>query len=46
MRFPLRYSLLLAGPLLAGCQTDNTTGSQLPLPAPASISSVSLDSAI
>ena len=45
MRFPLRYSPLVAGLLWAGCQ-DNTTGGQFPLPAPADIIGVSLDSAI
>ncbi len=46
MRSTLRYALVAAVLLSVGCN-DNTTGTNItPLPAPASISSISLDNAI
>ncbi|HYT03738.1 MAG TPA: hypothetical protein VEM13_02500 [Gemmatimonadales bacterium] len=46
MRFASRSALLAAGLLGGGCQTNTTAVNYQPLPAPASISSISLDSAI
>src|SRR5256885_4129547 len=46
MRLSLRYLLVLAGLVAVACQTNTAPSSASPLEAPASLSSISLDSAI
>src|SRR6266516_2524705 len=46
MRLSLRYPLVVAGLVAAACQNNTAPSSAGPLEAPASLSSISLDSAI
>src|SRR5256714_12055779 len=46
MRLSLRYLLVVAGLAAVACQTNTAPNSVGPLEAPASLSSISLDSAI
>jgi hypothetical protein len=46
MSFPSRYALMMAGPLVVACRSDPTAIDATPLPAPASLSSISLNRAI
>ncbi len=46
MSFPSRYALMMAGLLVVGCRSDPIAIDATPLPAPASLSSISLNRAI
>ncbi len=46
MSFPSRYALMMTGLLVVGCRSDPTAIDTTPLPAPASLASISLNRAI